>query len=81
MPLWSISNQLDAYAQAFLDRWFCVSTHVAQDHFVASRLNDALKPLAGLQLLETDEKNERLSVVGLTRTFTNARRILFLDRL
>jgi tetratricopeptide (TPR) repeat protein len=36
------------------------------------RLNTALKPLAGLQLLETDEKSERLSVVGLTRRFTSA---------
>ncbi len=36
------------------------------------RLNDALKPPAGLQLLETDKKSERLSVVGLTRRFTSA---------
>ncbi len=36
------------------------------------RLNAALKQLAGLQLLETDEKSERLSVVGLTRRFTSA---------
>ncbi|MBI3914524.1 MAG: tetratricopeptide repeat protein [Chloroflexi bacterium] len=36
------------------------------------RVNDALKQLAGLQLLETDAANERLSVVGLTRRFTRA---------
>jgi tetratricopeptide (TPR) repeat protein len=36
------------------------------------RLNDALMPLADLQLLETDANNECLSVVGLTRRFTNA---------